>query len=164
MAQLGNVLRIRLENARWEAGGSPWRRTPSPSRVRLDYRADARHREGADWIERTVARGEITGEEVLHWAAWFAAAEQVRRFPTALGKTPTVPVARLWTPLAGPTVEFFLWPGPARTLALLALFTPDAGAPSIRHAVEITISAEELAAFGAALEREYEELRSSTPR
>jgi len=108
-----------------------------------------------------VARGRITGAEVLFWAEWFSTASEVRKLPTKLGKAPNVPVARLWTPLAGAAAEFFLWPDPTGALALMALFTPDEEQPHLRHAVEATVSPEDLAAFGTALASEYEGLKSA---
>jgi hypothetical protein len=114
--------------------------------VRLAWRAEDPSGE--------IAPGEATLAEIRWWKSWFSEASQVRHLSTRMGKAPSDPVARLWTPLAGQTVEFFVWPDPTGGLALLALFMPDGRAPNRRIAVETTISPEELAAFAATLESE----------
>lgn len=161
MAQLENTLRITLERARIERSGSrlPWQRKVRDQDVWMDWRAETRRREGADWVAETVATGRMTGAEALFWADWFAAAAAIRDFPNRLGPVPTIPVARLWTPLSGAAVEFFLWPDPAGGLVLMALFTPDEARPDQRRVVETSVTPEGLAAFGAAIASEYAALR-----
>ncbi len=163
MAQLLNSLRITFEGARIEKSGGrlPWQRKVQDQDVWLDWRAETRRREGAEWVEETVATGHITGAEVLFWADWFANAAHVQDFPTQLGPTPTIPVARLWTPLSGAAAEFFLWPEPTGGLALMALFTPDEARPDLRRVVETSVTADVLATFGEDIASEYDALRTA---
>ena len=65
---------------------------------------------------------------------------------------------RLWTPLAGSRVEWFVWPDAVGGLALMALFTPDEARPWDRFSVETSVSGDDLASFGRSLESEYEAL------
>lgn len=162
MATLGGALRFTLLNATTEAasGRFPWPRRARDQDITLEWRAETRHRQGADWVEETLAEGRMTGAEVRWWTGWFASAAAVRGFPTRLGEAPAEPVARLWTPLAGQAVEFFVWPEMTGGLALLALFTPDESRPHQRLSVETSTSPDALSAFGAALEAEYEALRA----
>lgn len=163
MAQLANSLRIILSDARIEKTGGrmPWQRKTGHQDVWMDWRAVARRREGADWVEETLSEGRVTGAEIMFWADWFANATRVRDFPAKLGPVPTIPVARLWTPLAGAGVEFFLWADASNSLVLMALFTPDEDRPDLRRAVETSVSPETLAAFGQSLAAEYESLRAA---
>lgn len=126
------------------------KRKSRDQRVRLSWRAEDRSGE--------IAQGEATLAEIRWWKTWFAEASQVRHLSSKMGKAPSDPVARLWTPLVGQTVEFFVWPDPTGGLALLALFLPDEKAAQRRIAIETTASAEDLAAFAAALEDEADEI------
>jgi hypothetical protein len=162
MAQLGNTIRITFTGARVEQSGGmlPWRKKVQDQNVWLNYRAVIRVREGADWTEETAADGEMTGEEVRFWAEWFRNAEQVKALPAQLGELPSVPIARLWTPLAGAHAEFLAWPEATGQIAVMALFTPEELAPHRRFAVETTADADALRAFAAALITEYEEMKA----
>lgn len=135
---------------------SSLQRKSRDQRVRLSWRAEDRSGE--------IAHGEATLAEIRWWKTWFSEASQVRHLSKKPGKAPADPVARLWTPLAGQTVEFFVWPDPTGGLALLALFLPDEKAPQRRVAIETTVSAEDLAVFAATLEAEADEIsKQSNP-
>jgi hypothetical protein len=161
MAQLGNTIRITFTGARVEQSGGvlPWRKKVQDQNIWLDYRATIRVREGAAWTEEIAAEGEMTGEEARFWAEWFRSAEQVKALPSGLGELPSVPVARLWTPLAGAHAEFLAWPEASGQIALMALFTPDELNPHRRFAVETTADGEALRAFADALTAEYEAMK-----
>ena len=160
MPQLGNTLRITLLAARIEksAGLFGWAKPTNDRRTYVRWEAKARRRDGSQHVTERVAEGEMTGDEVLWWAGWFCNAARVRDWPSRLGDTRCEPVARLWTPLAGSRVEWFVWPDPVGALALMALFTPDEDEPWRRHSVETSVSADDLAAFGRSLESEYRAL------
>jgi hypothetical protein len=161
MAQLGNSLRLTLIQPRIEKapGRLPWQKKIQDEDVWLKWRAEARWRQGVEWVQEVLAEGEITGAEVKWWAQWFAAAGAVSKFPRALGDVPSDPVARLWTPVAGAGVEFFAWPEPLGNLVVMAVFTPEGAGETECRRIEATVSVEDLAAFGQALEAEYQALR-----
>jgi hypothetical protein len=150
MAQLGNALRITFESARMERGGGslPWQRRSRDQSIYLDWRAAQ--------PAGPIGGGSITLAELRRWKSWFADAGAVAQSGSRSAKLSADPVTRLWTPLAGQTVEFFLWPEAVGTLALLALFIPDPATPDKRIAVETSVSAGELRAFGEVLESEAE--------
>jgi hypothetical protein len=160
MPQLGNNLRFTLTGARVEKaeGLLAWALPQAQDRVFITWTAETRRREAGEHSNVTLAEGEMTGDEVRWWSGWFANAAEVRKLPDTLGDTPSVPVARLWTPLAGAHVEWFVWPEPLGGLGVLALFAPDERSPWERVSVEMTACAEDLAAFGRALEAEYHAL------
>jgi hypothetical protein len=156
MAQLGDALRIVFTSARVEESGGllPWTRKTRDQDIHLDWQAESR----ADGV---VAKGRITMAEVRWWEQWFTSARDVLSFAPKRGTPPSDPVARLWTPLAGQTVEFFVWPEGSGGLALLALFTSDHAIPQRRIAIETSVGVEDLAAFGEALVHEAAALVAS---
>jgi hypothetical protein len=162
MAQLGNTLRVAFTGVRIEQTGGflPWQKKAQDQNVWLDYRVTIRAREGAEWREEIAAEGRMTGEEVRFWAEWFRAADGVKGFPTQLGDLPNVPVARLWTPMAGANAEFLVWPEATGHLAVMGLFTPEEDRPHHRFAVETTANADTLRAFADALLAEYEDMKA----
>jgi hypothetical protein len=163
MPQLGNTIRITFTAARIEQDGGklPWRKKVQDQDVWLDYRAEVRVREGAAFRTEVAAEGRITGAEVRFWADWFRSADHVKSFPVTMGEVPNVPIARLWTPLAGAHAEFIVWPEATGHLAVMAVFTPDEEQAHRRIAVETTAEADALRAFGDALESEYESLKAN---
>lgn len=155
MAELGNALRITFESARIERGGGlPWQRKSRDQSVYLEWRSAQ--------PSGPIAAGSITLAELRRWKVWFADAGALGAIGPKLAKLSADPVTRLWTPLAGQTVEFFLWPEAVGTLALLALFTPDQADSALRIAVETSVSSDELRTFGEALESEAEAVSAAT--
>jgi hypothetical protein len=140
------------------AGLFGWAKPGKDKRVYVQWAAEVRRRDGAHHVTERVAEGEMTGEEALWWAEWFRNAGRVRDWPSRLGDTRCEPVARLWTPLAGARVEWFVWPDPIGGLVLMALFTPDEARPWDRRSVETSVGADDLASFGRSLEDEYRAL------
>lgn len=157
MPVLGNTLRIVLLTARSEKsdGLFGWGKGRKDKRVYVRWAAEVRRRDGARHVTERAVEGEITGDEIAWWAGWFRNAGRVREWPSRLGDTRCEPVARLWTPLAGSRVEWFVWPDAVGGLAVMALFTPDEARPWRRQSVEMSVSADELASFGHSLENEY---------
>lgn len=131
----------------------PWQRKSRDQSAYLEWRSAQ--------PSGHIATGSITLAELRRWKAWFAHAGALGAIAPKLAKLSADPVTRLWTPLAGQTVEFFLWPEAVGTLALLALFTPDQAAPDRRIAVETSVPVDELRAFGESLEAEAEAISAT---
>ncbi|HOC30877.1 MAG TPA: hypothetical protein PKK84_01370 [Armatimonadota bacterium] len=136
MAQLGDLIRFTFVPVEDQA---------------MRWTAEVRLRAGAEWKQEVAAEGMIAAPEVWRWCQWFSDARARRKLRGDA-------VSRLWTPIAGERVEFFLWKEATGGYVLMALFTKDPEQPTHRTAVEMNIQDQELAAFGAACWEEAAEI------